>query len=653
MKQAHEELQRELSALRSRFTDTGHRAAAAARAMTATILPDADLIDDLAETGRAFARLRTSLLEQAAPLSPIPDATSLTSLAHLESVLRAAIEAEERRVRQAAWEGARDTALATLDRVERLIHREDTGFAGLAACQAKAREMHREITTEPPDDLATDTTLIEERVRPFAELVALVDGWDVLDDDRCAALQDAITQTFGRPLALAALRGKLGNEGEVITPSSQTVRSSVETGDASTSRPALSPATDAERVSFAAAAATPAAPEPAVARAAPSTADRMVAASPSPPAGGAAFVIERPPMPGSRSGGTPTPPMSSPAVTRPPAQPVVASAPTSVTAEIRMAGDKVQVETSAEQRDREASLEAMAAQSARWWLAARKGWHDLRAGGSLAEVTKETLKRYPYLLSVPIQNSADQEDGRLAEGYALLLEHVEKQEEGFVKEALTRLNPQFTGGKDETYQLGQELYLYVVAEGRLYKTYPDFIKDVMTRAIPEPGFWVQGGLTERTDETATFTRADPAGTQALKLASISDDKERAAPHVFGMTLGALTTRFFKLDADDLPDPPDVEIKLKESDSASDRAWIVTLPVEGKPEAPKKHKAGGTVIPALGKQHRLVWIGVFNADPNHEKTYELAITLKRKARAATPATAAASPAKPSPFAPRNK
>jgi hypothetical protein len=661
VKQAHEELQRELSALRSRFTDTGHRAAAAAQAMTATILPEAELIEDLAEAGRAFARLRTALLEEAAPLSPVPDATSLTSLAHLETFLRAAMEAEEQRVRQAAWEGARDMALLTLDRVERLIHREDTGFAGLVACQAKAREMHRDLTLGPPDDLATETTLIEGRVQPFAELVALVDGWDVLDDDRCAALQDAITQTFGRPLALAALRGKLGNEGEVITPPAQTVRPAAVTGDASAARPSPPPDPDAERVSFAAAAAAPAsaatatapaAPEPAVARAAPASAERVVAANPSPP-GGAAFVIDRLPMPAGRSGGAPTPPVSSPALTRPAAQPVVASAPTSVAAEIRMAGDKVQVETSAEQRDREASLEAMAAQSAQWWVAARKGWNDLRAGaGSLADVTKETLKRYPYLLSVPLQQSADQEDGRLAEGYALLLEHVEKQEEGFVNEALTRLNPQFTAGKDE-YQLGQELYLYVVAEGRLYKTYPDFIKDVMTRAIPEPGFWVQGGLTEHTDETATFRRADPAGTQALKLASISDDKERAAPHVFGMKLGALTTRFFKVEAGDLPDPPDVEIKLKENDSASDRAWIVSLPAEGKPEAPKKHKASGTVIPALGKQHRLVWIGVFNADPNNEKTYELAITLKRKARAATPATAAASPAKPSPFAPRNK
>jgi hypothetical protein len=558
-------------------------------------------------------------------------------------VLLAAIDAEEERVRQAAWEQAREAAMAILDRVAGLIHRDDSGFAVLADCQAKAREMRIALSTQPPDDLASETVLVHGRVRPFAELVFLVDGWDVLDDDRCAALQDAISQTFGRPLALAAVRGKLGNAGEVMAARPEAVRAPA------TSAPET-PDPAAERVSFAAAAAAPPAPEPSVARGATVAAAPAVAATPPPPA---AFVIERPPTPVTRGTGAPAPLVSAPS-TRPAAQPIVTSMPTSVAAEIRLAGDKVQLETSEQQRDREASLEVMAAQTAQWWVAARKGWTDLRAGaGSVADATKEILKRYPYLLSVPIQKSADHEGGGLAEGYALLLEHVEKQEEGFVKEALTRLNPQFTtGGKDDAYQLGQELYLYVVAEGRLYKTYPDFVRDVMTRALPEPGFWVQGGLTERAAETATFTRTDPGGTEALKVASLTDASERTAPQLFGMTLGPLTTRFFKVEGGEVTDAPDVDIKLKENDSACDRAWIVSVPAEGRPEAPKKHRAAGTLVAGLGSQHPLVWIGVFNPDPNHEKTYELALTLKRKARAAAPATGAAQP-KPSPFGPRNR
>jgi hypothetical protein len=57
-----------------------------------------------------------------------------------------------------------------------------------------------------------------------------------------------------------------------------------------------------------------------------------------------------------------------------------------------------------------------------------------------------------------------------------------------------------------------------------------------------------------------------------------------------------------------------------------------------------------VIPELGKQHRRLWIGVFNADTNDDKSYELTITLKRKSRAAPAASAKPTP---SPFAPKKR
>jgi hypothetical protein len=105
-----------------------------------------------------------------------------------------------------------------------------------------------------------------------------------------------------------------------------------------------------------------------------------------------------------------------------------------------------------------------------------------------------------------------------------------------------------------------------------------------------------------------------------------------------------------VEAGELPDPPDVEIKLKQDDTASDRAWIMSVPFTGTPEPPKKHKAGGTVIPELGKQHRRLWIGVFNADTNDDKSYELTITLKRKSR---PAPGTSAKPTPSPFAPKKR
>jgi len=80
----------------------------------------------------------------------------------------------------------------------------------------------------------------------------------------------------------------------------------------------------------------------------------------------------------------------------------------------------------------------------------------------------------------------------------------------------------------------------------------------------------------------------------------------------------------------LPDPTDLEIRLKANGAATDHAWVVVAPMSGKPEPPRKHRVGGTKIDELGKEHRAVWIAAFNPDPNADKRYELTVALKRKA-----------------------
>ena len=139
------------------------------------------------------------------------------------------------------------------------------------------------------------------------------------------------------------------------------------------------------------------------------------------------------------------------------------------------------------------------------------------------------------------------EDGRLAEGYAILLQRLEKEESGFVREALTRLNPQFAArARNETYALGQELYLYVVAEGRLYKTYPDFLKDVLVHALPEPGVWLQGAITDAEGSTTIVTRPEQPGGRPEQSRTLTEAAERFATHTFGVTTGPLTARFFSV-----------------------------------------------------------------------------------------------------------
>jgi hypothetical protein len=624
---AHEDLGRRLSALRADFAALSTRAADAASALVARLPPPPALLDDLSAARDAFTDLRDAVMEHAGSLDLVLDDERLETLRDLEPVLAAIGAAEERQAQLQAWEEAREIALPALDRVMALTHREDKGFAPLADCQSRARELRGALSAATPDDLRHETVMLSSRLRPFTDLLALVDAWNVLDDDRCAFLQDAITQSFGRPLALAALRGKLGREGELPPPAPEP------RGLTRTAEPAYAP------VSYPAPEApAPAYPTPAYAAAAADAAATTDAPATVAPAGG-----------GGAGGGN----MDGVAGGVVGAGPMVAGGGSSRVGEIGLSGDTIDVETPQARKEREELLERLAQETAQWWIAARDGWTAMDSrGATFTETARHYLRRFPTMLSVPLQKSAKAEGGHVAEGYALLLAHIEKMEEGFVRQALTRLNPQFTTReRDQSYPLGQELYLYLVAEGRLYKTYPDFVKEVVVHALPEPGPWVQGGLIESDDETRWFTRPEALGSTEEQTRAVTGWKERLEPHVFTMTTGPLTTRFFtlRLAGESLAEPPDVEIKLKENDAPTDHAWLIALPMPGQaqPLAPRKHRTGGTTLAGLGKEFSGLWIGVFNADPSHERRYELAITLRRRPPVEAPNTIKA-PA-PSPVA----
>ena len=582
MQHANGELGGRLAALRSDFAALGTRAAGAAEALAATLPPPTLLLDDLRAARDAFAALRSAMLQQAGALSLVFDAEELGTLRDLEPVLAAITAAEEHRARLAAWEKAREEAFGVLEGVIGLIPREDKSLPALGEAQGRARELRATLSGSAPAELEHETKMLPGKTRPFAELLALVEGWNALDDDRCAILQDAITEFFGRSLALAALRGRIGREGEAPQP------------------------TPPRR----AAAVVPVAPPP----------------PPAPP-------VTRPVVPELRQ---PRPVAPAPAAqtAAPPARDVPAQEG-GLTAEVTEPDPVRVVEATDEQREREEELERLAQQTARWWLGARAGWQGLRERGiGFGDAACDYLKRFPYLLSVPLQKSDEYEGGRLAEGYGLLLAHIDEQEEGFVKEALRRLNLQLTSREmNETYSLGHELYLYIVVEGRIYKTYPEFVREILHAAVPTPGAWVQGGIVDADDCTRLFMRGEQPGSTEEQTRTLTEPKERLGPHVFRVTLGPLTTRFFtlRLAGETLADPPNVEIKLKENDAPTDHAWLVTLPAPGKaqPAAPRKLRVGGTRLEELGRQFSGFWMGVFNADPGNDRSYELSIILRRK------------------------
>ena len=186
------------------MAELGARGSAAAIALTgAGTPPPDDLIQELAEAGREFIALRGEVFALAAALRlTTPSAEAIDSTKRLDAMLRLLLEGLEATERRTTRSHAEGDALAVLDRVMALAHRDDPGFAALLACQARAAALRAKLKSA--------THVDADAIAPFAELLSLFDGQQDLDDEQWGALEDAVAAAFGRPLAVAATRGKLG-----------------------------------------------------------------------------------------------------------------------------------------------------------------------------------------------------------------------------------------------------------------------------------------------------------------------------------------------------------------------------------------------------------------------------------------------------------
>jgi hypothetical protein len=170
--------------------------------------PPENLIDELTSSQRNFRDLRTCALTlaQSLPISPLPEAEAIVSLVDLKALLWTVKQGEEQK---AHFEARRQQALQVLDRVLAVVHRDQIVFPPLLECKERANELRLAVSAVRwPDSHPLIDVLVEGK-HPFLDLLTLVEGQEELDDDRWAALQDTIEQECGRPLAVAASRGKL------------------------------------------------------------------------------------------------------------------------------------------------------------------------------------------------------------------------------------------------------------------------------------------------------------------------------------------------------------------------------------------------------------------------------------------------------------
>ncbi len=288
----------------------------------------------------------------------------------------------------------------------------------------------------------------------------------------------------------------------------------------------------------------------------------------------------------------------------------------------------------------------------RWWSRAYTAWSQWKMSGvGLAHAIRGELGKHSHLLSVHIQDSADQE---VADGYFLLLEHVESQSPGFLRTVVERALGR-SGGASEPEVLGTKLYETLVEGGRLRDTYGTMVRDVMGIAIPHPGVWADGGVIENDGSTVAVMRPSGfVGDPAERNVELTDLAERMADHSFTMTVEPLTARFFFVKPGELKTPHDLQFKLTVDGHPSDKAWYLTLRMSLLVRSePKLLPKDGVSLPGLGKDHGGAWIGVFNPNPDAAASYELVVGLRPPPRPTLgqPAAPTKSPFSPPPPSPR--
>ncbi len=413
------------------------------------------------------------------------------------------------------------------------------------------------------DASAEQLQALRDSVRPYADFLTMLES-EELDDEKFSRLEDSVSKAFGRQIAVAIARGRLLLPGQAPRPAPEP-------------EPPPPP--------------PPRAPEP-----------EPVVVAPPPPAREPARTLEEKldRMPAPKYEPEPEPVRFAETVAAAPAaEPVAAPR-----------GEPTPPD-----------------ETAQWWLAAWARWSGWKKTLSFADAVKEELSKYPYLLSVPIQKSPEFEDGLLAYGYSIIMEHVEKQNPGAVGNALNNLKP------GQTKPVGEQLFDYLVAEGRLTETYADFVKSVLLASVPEPGPWVQARIIHSKDDTRVFQRPSPrVGDTEQAAQRFLADNQRFTEHKFSASLAPMTARFFLIQAE-LKDAHGVEAKLKMGGVPSDAGIAVTIPAAGKASKIDARRFGddGASLPGLGKDYAAVWFGVFNADPARQADFQLGLTLRKDVR----------------------
>ena len=165
-----------------------------------------ELLPEIANSAERFEEIKMEALELSESVAGLPQTSELGSIKDLRSFMESMAEVIEK---QAAHGELQRAASSVLEEVLSVTHVDGVEFAPLLECQEKARELLRRIAETAWPNTHPDAEALARGQHIFSEFVKLVSFHDRLEDEEWGRLQEIVNQSFGKPLGLAASRGKL------------------------------------------------------------------------------------------------------------------------------------------------------------------------------------------------------------------------------------------------------------------------------------------------------------------------------------------------------------------------------------------------------------------------------------------------------------
>ncbi len=193
-----ENLLQQTESLREVFPDLGGQLGKVASRLELSGRPVPDnLLKGIADYHEDLLDLLTRALRcaEASKFSHLPKTGDMASFVELETFLDTLLEAK--------------SEVMVLERVQAIAHCDNIELPSLQECQAQARELRLEVLSSEWSTVSSAIKSLADQKDPFSGLLKIIEEQETLGDTEWASIQEELSESFGKDLAVAASRGKL------------------------------------------------------------------------------------------------------------------------------------------------------------------------------------------------------------------------------------------------------------------------------------------------------------------------------------------------------------------------------------------------------------------------------------------------------------